>query len=47
MLKTINKKTICIALVVLLGVSMTIATFSTTVEGATEIPTYLFIRAET
>ena len=48
MLKTISKKTICIALVVLLAVSMAIATFPTTVKGATaaEIPTYLFIRAE-
>lgn len=41
-----TKKTFSIALVLVLAISMSIATFSSTVKGATEIPTYLFIRAE-
>ena len=41
-----NKKSASIALILLLTISISIATFSTTVKGATEIPTYLFVRAE-
>ena len=41
-----TKKTATITLILLLTISMSIATFSSTVKGATEIPTYLFIRAE-
>jgi outer membrane protein assembly factor BamB len=41
-----NKKTASIALILLLTISMSIAIFSTTVQAANQIPTYLFIRAE-
>jgi hypothetical protein len=41
-----TKKTASIALILLLTISMSIAIFSTSVQAANEIPTYLFIRAE-